>query len=83
MKQPFYEAANAVIKMYALRQERASVQAPPHSPAEIYWACEMLQDIACAAAYAGSREAVALRAAIDLWNRTEKAPELFIEEEAE
>lgn len=83
MSQPFFAAANKVLTMYALRQERASIPAPAHSPAEIYWACEMLQDIARAAAYAGSKEAVALRTAVDLWNKTETTPELFRIEDAQ
>lgn len=83
MSQPFFAAANKVMTMYALRQERNSVPAPAHSPAEIYWACEMLQSIAAAAAYAGSKEAVYIRAAADIWNRTEKSPQLFIIEDAQ
>jgi hypothetical protein len=83
MSQPFFAAANKVLSMYALRQERAIRNAPPHSPAEIYWACEMLQSIAAAAAYAGSKEAVYLRAKSEAWSRTEITPELFIEEEAQ
>ncbi|ENY3036501.1 TPA: hypothetical protein SLN40_001142 [Serratia marcescens] len=83
MSLTFFAAANKVLKMYALRQERASAQAPAHSPAEIYWACEMLESIAAAAAYAGSKEAVYLRAKAAAWSRTEITPELFVEEEAE
>lgn len=83
MSQPFFAAANKVLKMYTLRQERARVEAPPHSPAEIYWACEMLQNIAAAAAYAGSKEAVYLRAKAEAWSRTDITPELFVEEEAQ
>ncbi|MHB2063505.1 hypothetical protein ACX64M_00935 [Serratia marcescens] len=83
MKTPFYAAANKVLTMYALRQERASAQAPAHSPAEIYWACEMLQSIAAAAAYVGSKEAVYIRAAADAWSQTEKAPEPFSVEETQ
>lgn len=83
MSLTFFAAANKVLKMYALRQERACAQAPAHSPAEIYWACEMLESIAAAAAYAGSKEAVYLRAKAAAWRRTEITPELFIEEEAE
>ncbi|WP_261113976.1 hypothetical protein [Serratia entomophila] len=83
MKTPFFAAANKVLTMYAFRQERVIAQAPPHSPAEIYWACEMLQDIARAAAYAGSKEAVVLRAAADLWDKTKTTPELFRVEESQ
>lgn len=82
MNQPFFAAANKVMTMYALRQELNSAPAPAHSPAEIYWACEMLESIAAAAAYAGSRESVYIRAAADIWNKTEKVPQLFIIEEA-
>lgn len=83
MKTPFYAAANKVLTMYALRQERSSAPAPAHSPAEIYWACEMLLDIARAAAYAASKEAVVIRAAADLWNKTETTPEPFCVEETQ
>ncbi|MGQ1888206.1 hypothetical protein [Serratia marcescens] len=83
MSLTFFAAANKVLKMYALRQERVCKNAPPHSPAEIYWACEMLESIAAAAAYAGSKEAVYLRAKAAAWSRTAITPELFIEEEAE
>ncbi|MDL4913096.1 MAG: hypothetical protein QRY16_04610 [Enterobacterales bacterium endosymbiont of Blomia tropicalis] len=41
----------------------------------------MLQSIAAAAAYVGSKEAVYIRAAADAWSRTEKAPEPFSVEE--
>ncbi|MER2980868.1 MULTISPECIES: hypothetical protein [Serratia] len=83
MSQPFYAAANKVLTMYALRQERASVKAPAHSDAEVFWACEILEGLSLAAAYAGSKEATAIRNAADLWILTEKIPELFILEEAE
>lgn len=79
MSQPFFASANSVIRMYGLRQERASAKAPAHSPAEIYWACEMLLDIARAAAYAASKEAVAINTAAELWRKTEKAPDFFPE----
>lgn len=81
MNVPFFAAANRIIRMYALRQERASAKAPAHSPAEIYWACEMLLDIARAAAYAASKEAVAIRIAADIWSKTETAPKFFSEVE--
>jgi hypothetical protein len=80
MNQPFYTAANRVIRMYALRQECASQKAPAHSQTEIYWACEMLLDITRAAAYTASKEAIAIRIVADLWKKTEQAPDLFCEE---
>ncbi|CAI0722112.1 Uncharacterised protein [Serratia marcescens] len=83
MSQPFYEAANKVLTMYALRQERDSALAPAHSDSEIFWACAILEGLSLAAAYAGSKEAVAIRNAVDSWIANEKIPELFILEEAE
>ncbi|PVZ87926.1 hypothetical protein C9426_10025 [Serratia sp. S1B] len=53
MKKPFFAAANSVIRMYTMRQERSSAKAPAHSRAEIEWVCSILGRIALAAAYAG------------------------------
>jgi hypothetical protein len=54
MNKPFLEAANAVIKMYAWRQESLSLKCPPHSLQEIHLVCKSLNDIALSAAYAAS-----------------------------
>jgi hypothetical protein len=77
MKTPFLAAANKVLSMYERRQLVATAKAPAHSESEIYWACEKLRDIAGAAAYAGSGEAVKLSAAAELWSKTHKFPEPF------
>lgn len=77
MKAPFLVAGNKVLSMYERRQLVATVKAPAHSESEIYWACEKLRDIAGAAAYAGSAEAVKLNAAAELWSKTHKIPEPF------
>lgn len=77
MKTPFLAAGNKVLSMYERRQLVAPAKAPAHSESEIYWACEMLRDIAGAAAYAGSAEAVKLSAAAELWCKTHKIPEPF------
>lgn len=74
---PFYAAANKVLNMYERRQLVATAKAPAHSESEIYWACEKLRDIAGAAAYTGSNEAITLRAAAELWSKTHQIPEPF------
>ncbi|MGA7588669.1 MAG: hypothetical protein WCB03_21955 [Rouxiella badensis] len=79
MSTPFYAAANKVLNMYERRQLVASVKAPAHSESEIYWATEMLLDLARAAAYAASKEAIALRTAADLWNKSKAMPRPFLE----
>lgn len=77
MKTPFLAAGNRVLNMYERRQFAATAKAPAHSECEIYWACEKLREIAGAAAYAGSSEAIKLNAAAELWSKTHKMPELF------
>lgn len=80
MKQPFYEAANAVIKMYEWRQERASTKCPAHSPSEIDWAADRLLDIALAASYVSSNEAIAIRDMAEFWKRNKhlrQTPDFF------
>lgn len=77
MNTPFLAAGNKVMSMYERRQLVATAKAPAHSESEIYWACEKLRDIAAAAAYAGSAEAVKLNAAAELWSKTHKMPEPF------
>ncbi|WP_422527638.1 hypothetical protein [Serratia fonticola] len=86
MKQPFYEASNAVIKMYAWRQERASAKCPAHSPSEIDWAADRLLDLALAASYVSSNEAIAIRDMAEFWKRNKHlrvTPALFPLESAE
>jgi len=74
---PFYLAANKVLRMYAMRQARASSRCPADSPAEIEWGSEQLFRLADAAAYAGSKEAKQLRDAATFWKQYSKKPELF------
>ena len=75
---PFHAAVNRVLRTYELRQEHANTRASALTSAEIYWACEMLESIAAAAAYSGSSEAVSIRAMAELWRKTERTPEPFI-----
>lgn len=77
MKTPFLAAGNKVLSMYERRQLVATSKAPAHSESEIYWACEKLREIAGAAAYTGSAEAIKLSTAADLWSKTHKMPEPF------
>lgn len=77
MKTPFLAAGNRVLNMYERRQLAATAKAPAHSESEIYWACEKLREIAGAAAYAGSSEAIKLNATAELWSKTHKMPEPF------
>lgn len=79
MNTPFYTAANKVLNMYERRQLAASSKAPAHSESEIYWATEMLLDLARAAAYAASKEAIVLRTAADLWAKSKVMPQPFTE----
>ncbi|MBF8107412.1 hypothetical protein [Serratia liquefaciens] len=78
MNAPFLAAANRVIRMYELRQQQVS-RREPHEQSEIEWAAEMLLDIARAAAYSASKEAVTLRDAAEYWKRYGKQPEFFPE----
>lgn len=77
MTAPFYAAANRVLSMYEKRQSVATNKAPAHSPAERYWACERLIDLAGAAAYAGSKEAPVIKAAAELWSNSARIPAPF------
>lgn len=77
MRTPFLAAGNKVLNMYERRQLAATAKAPAHSESEIYWACEKLRDIAAAAAYAGSPEAVKLSATAELWSKSHRMPEPF------
>lgn len=67
MNTPFSAAANAVLQMYVWRQERPTEHSPAHSPAEIDWAADRLLDLALVAAYAGSKEAKAIKEMAELW----------------
>jgi hypothetical protein len=78
MNAPFFAAANRVLRMYELRQQQITRSAP-HSEGEIEWAAEMLLDVAAAAAYSASKEAVTLRDAAEYWKRYGKQPEFFPE----
>lgn len=78
MNTPFLTAANRVLRMYELRQQQVS-RREPHEQSEIEWAAEMLLDIASAAAYSASKEAVTLRDAAEYWKRYGKQPEFFPE----
>lgn len=78
MSAPFLTAANRVLRMYELRQQQVS-RREPHEQSEIEWAAEMLLDIASAAAYSASNEAVTLRDAAEYWKRYGKQPEFFPE----
>jgi len=71
----FIAAANAVIRMYELRQHRPKVLA--HSPVEIDCACCELINIASAAAYAGSEESTIIKAAADYWKQSGNKPDLI------
>ena len=77
MMNPFYSAANRVIRMYQLRQEMVSHKAPANSPSEVSSACSMLKFIATAAAYAGSKEALFIRLVVDIWEDEGKVPDFF------
>lgn len=77
MTAPFYAAANQILRMYARRQLVAADKAKADSPAERYWACERLCDLAGAAAYAGSKEAPVIKAAAELWENSERIPNPF------
>ncbi|MGV8925729.1 MAG: hypothetical protein ACOH2G_08645 [Ewingella sp.] len=77
MNAPFYAAANKILCMYELRQLIAQEKAPKHSPAERYWACERLIDLAAAAAYTGSKEALVIKAAAELWENSTRIPKPF------
>ncbi|QDL30863.1 hypothetical protein [Serratia liquefaciens] len=78
MNQPFYAAANKVLAMYVRRQELArGEKAPPHSYSEIEWACDLLLDLARAAAYTVSRESIVIKAAAEFWKKTQQMPEFF------
>ncbi|AVJ18295.1 MULTISPECIES: hypothetical protein [Serratia] len=76
MNAPFYAAANRVIRMYEMRQQHAS---PAHSPSEIEWAADRLLDLALAAGYAASNEAIKLRDRAVIWKRCGTQPEFFPE----
>ncbi|HHQ6595613.1 hypothetical protein FCH33_13545 [Serratia fonticola] len=69
MRQPFYEAANAVIQMYAWRQERPTIESLAHSENEINCAVTQLMGIASAAAYAGSNETARIKELALFWKR--------------
>jgi len=77
MTAPFYAAANRILSMYDQRQLVAPTKTAAHSPAERYWACERLLDLAGAAAYAGSKEATVIKAAAELWENSERIPSRF------
>lgn len=86
MKQPFYEAANAVIKMYSWRQERSSKECPAHSPSEINHAVDKLLEIVSVARYVGSAESVAISQLADFWKKNKHlrlTPALFPIEDVE
>ncbi|MGA7587038.1 MAG: hypothetical protein WCB03_13530 [Rouxiella badensis] len=74
---PFYIAANCVLNIYDLRQEHGKGVCDPNTPAEIEWAAEQLNYLAGVAAYTGSREAIILRNAADIWKRYARKPDLF------
>ena len=77
MNKPFYKAANAVIKMYAWRQEHASEKCPAHSKSEIHLVCKALNDIALSAAYAAhADEAIEILQLTSDWPKG-KSPEFF------
>lgn len=79
MNAPFYTAANRVIRMYEIRQQQASRRVPAHSQCEIEWAADRLLDLALAAGYAASNEAIKLRDVAENWKRYGKQPEFFPE----
>lgn len=74
---PFYIAANCVLNIYELRQKHGKRVCDQNTPAEIEWAAEQLNYLAGVAAYSGSKEAIAIRNAADIWKRYEKKPDLF------
>lgn len=77
MTAPFYAAANQILRMYQRRQLVAVEKTKADSPAERYWACERLCDLAGAAAYAGSKEATVIKNAAELWKNSERIPNPF------
>lgn len=83
MNKPFYKAANAVIKMYAWRQEHASEKCPAHSESEIHLVRQALNYVALSAAYAAhADEAIEILQLTSDWPKG-KAPEFFPVESAE
>ncbi|HEJ9057256.1 hypothetical protein KGP26_12040 [Serratia sp. JSRIV002] len=76
---PFFAAANRVLRMYDIRQT-SSTRVPADTSAEVFWAAERLLDLAGAAAYSASTEAVAIREAAEYWKRYGKHPAFFPEE---
>ncbi|AVY99416.1 hypothetical protein DAI21_18045 [Lelliottia sp. WB101] len=76
---PLLMAANAVLCMYQMRQELSSESVPPHTPAEIEWACDQLFKLADVAAYAGSDETTVIRSAAEHWKKTGNKPGVFVE----